>query len=171
MTSTCGTVHSYKNKRADEQVLGQQDPQPPFNTAVAEETISWPTGQWTVSPADDKTSMGPTPRFLTAAFHSHQPLHVCQVHILHNSQFLRLGVPVGSAVQNLPAMQKMRVWVLGREDPLERGMTTHSSFLAWRIPWTEESGGLQSMELQKSWTQLSNWTAATPQPVIGSQGL
>ena len=42
------------------------------------------------------------------------------------------------------------------EDPLEEGMATHSTILAWRIPWTEEPGGLQPMGLQKSWTQLSN---------------
>ena len=48
-----------------------------------------------------------------------------------------------------------RVSSMGPEDPLEKGMATHSSILAWRIPWTEEPGGLQSMEL-KSWTRLSN---------------
>ena len=45
---------------------------------------------------------------------------------------------------------------LGQEDPLEKDMATHSSILAWRIPWTEEPGGLQSMGSQKSWTQLSD---------------
>ena len=40
--------------------------------------------------------------------------------------------------------EETRVWSLGREDPLEEGMATHSSILAWRIPWTEETGGLQS---------------------------
>ena len=48
------------------------------------------------------------------------------------------------------------VWFLGREDPLEKEMTTHSSIFAWEIPWTEEPCRLQSMELQKSWTQLKN---------------
>ena len=43
---------------------------------------------------------------------------------------------------------------LGREDPLEEGVATHSSILAWRIPWTEELGRLQSMGSRKSWTQL-----------------
>ena len=43
----------------------------------------------------------------------------------------------------------MHVQSLGQEDPLEKGMATHSSILAWRIPWTEESGGLQSMGLQR----------------------
>ena len=42
-------------------------------------------------------------------------------------------------------MQEMQVWSLGQEDPLEEEMATHSSILAWRIPWTEEPGGLQSM--------------------------
>ena len=52
--------------------------------------------------------------------------------------------------KNLPAMQETCVQSLGREDPLEKGMTTHSSILAWRIPWTEEDvGGLQSMGLQR----------------------
>ena len=53
-------------------------------------------------------------------------------------------------------MQEAWVQSLGREDPLEEEMTTHSSILAWEIPRTEESGGLQSMRSQKSWTQLSN---------------
>ena len=55
-------------------------------------------------------------------------------------------------VKNLAAMQETWVPSLGREDPLEKGMAIHSSILAWRSPWTEEPGGLQSMELQKSWT-------------------
>jgi len=52
------------------------------------------------------------------------------------------GIPGGSAVKNLPAMQETRVQSLGREDPLEEGMATHSCILAWRIPQTEESGRL-----------------------------
>ena len=54
-------------------------------------------------------------------------------------------------VKNLPAIQVTWVRSLGWEDPLEKGMATYSSFLAWRIPWTEEPGGLQSMRSQ-SWT-------------------
>ena len=49
----------------------------------------------------------------------------------------------------LPAMQETWVRSLGQEDPLEKEMATHSSILAWRIPWTEEPGGLQSMGSQK----------------------
>ena len=56
-------------------------------------------------------------------------------------------------------MQETQDRSLGREDSLEEEMATHSSNLAWRIPWTEEPGGLQSMGLQKSQTQLSNQSA------------
>ena len=50
---------------------------------------------------------------------------------------------------NLPAMQEIGVQSLGQEDPLEEGMATHSSILAWRIPWIEQLGGLPSMGLQR----------------------
>ena len=50
--------------------------------------------------------------------------------------------------KNLPAMQETWVPSLGQEDPPEKGKAAHSSILAWRIPWTKESGGLQSMESQ-----------------------
>ena len=52
-------------------------------------------------------------------------------------------------VKNLPAVQETWVRSLGWEDPLEKGMATHSSILAWRIPWTEDPGKLQSMESQR----------------------
>ena len=52
---------------------------------------------------------------------------------------------VAHTVKNLPAMQETWVWPLGQEDPLEKEMVTHSSILAWTIPWTEEPGRLQSM--------------------------
>ena len=55
---------------------------------------------------------------------------------------------VAQTVKHLPTMQETRVQSLGREDPLEKEMATHSSILAWRIPWTEEPGGLQSMGSQ-----------------------
>ena len=58
-------------------------------------------------------------------------------------------------VKNLPAMQEMQVWSLGWEDALEKRMVTHASILAWRISWTEEPGGLQSMGSQ-SQTQLND---------------
>ena len=54
---------------------------------------------------------------------------------------------VAQMVKNLPAMQETWVQFLGRDDPLEKGMATYASILAWRIPWTKEPGGLQSMGL------------------------
>ena len=50
---------------------------------------------------------------------------------------------MAQAVKNLPAMQETQIQPLGQEDPLEKGMAIHSSILAWRIPWSEESGVLQ----------------------------
>ena len=65
----------------------------------------------------------------------------------------RMGFPGGSEVKNLPAsagVKDTRVQSLGKEDTLEEEMTTHSSILAWRIPWTKEPGGLQSMGSQRA---------------------
>ena len=56
---------------------------------------------------------------------------------------------VAQTVKNLPAVWETQVRFLGQEDPLEKEMATHSSIPAWRIPWTEEAGGLQSMGLQR----------------------
>ena len=56
---------------------------------------------------------------------------------------------VAQLVKNLPALQETRVRPLGWEDSLEKEMATHSSILAWELPWTEEPGGLQAIELQK----------------------
>ena len=60
-------------------------------------------------------------------------------------------------VKNLPAMCETQVHFLGWEDPLEKGLSTHSSILAWRIPWTEEAGGLQSMGSQR----VGHWVTKT----------
>ena len=59
---------------------------------------------------------------------------------------------VAQLVKNLPAVKETWVRSLGQEDALEKEMATHSSILAWRIPWTEEPGGLQSMGSQDSGT-------------------
>ena len=70
-----------------------------------------------------------------------------------------MGFPRGSAVKNLPAMQNTQVRSLGQEDLLEEGMATHSCIVAWRIPWTEEPGGLQSMGSQRvghNWNHLAH---------------
>ena len=60
-----------------------------------------------------------------------------------------MGFLKGSVVKNLPAMQESWIQFQGQEEPLEKGMATHSNILAWRIPWTEEPGGLWSMRLQR----------------------
>ena len=59
--------------------------------------------------------------------------------------------PGGSVVKSLPANVEMQVQSLGQEDHLEEEMATHSSILVWEIPWTEETGGLQSMASQRVW--------------------
>ena len=64
--------------------------------------------------------------------------------------FLLWASLVVQTVKNLPAVWKTRVQSLGREDPLQKGMATHSSILAWKIPCTEEPGQLQSMGLQRA---------------------
>ena len=65
---------------------------------------------------------------------------------------------VAQRIKRLPAMQEIQIRSLGWEDPLEKEMATHSSILAWRIPWTEEPGGLQSTGVTKSRTRLSDFT-------------
>ena len=69
---------------------------------------------------------------------------------------LKMVFPGGSAVKNLHAVQETTVRSLGQKDPLEKEMAIHSTILAWRIPCTEEPGGLQSMGSQKSWARLSD---------------
>ena len=67
-------------------------------------------------------------------------------------------------VKNLPATQETRVQFLNREYRLEKGMATHSSILAWRIPWTEEPGGLQSMGCKQS--DMTGMTAYSAVPLL-----
>ena len=80
------------------------------------------------------------------------------------------ALPGGSVVKNLPVVQKMQeilVRSLGHEEPLEEGIATHSSILAWRIPWREELGGLQSMGLQ--WVDMTEHSC-TQVPVRERKG-
>ena len=69
-----------------------------------------------------------------------------------------LACLVAKMVKNLPAMQETWVWSLGQEDPLEKGMATHSNILAWKITWTEKPGGLQSIGSQRV---RHDWAAST----------
>ena len=68
------------------------------------------------------------------------------------------GFPVAQMVKSLPAVQETQVQSLGQEDPLEEEMATHSSILAWKIPWMEEPGRLSVHGVAKSWTRLSDFT-------------
>ena len=72
-----------------------------------------------------------------------------------NTHFTSL---VNQTVKNLPEVQETWFWVLGQEDPLEKEMATHSSILAWGIPWTKEPGGLQSTGSQRV---RQNWVTST----------
>ena len=81
---------------------------------------------------------------------------VSKVQRLRNPGLELSSFPSGSAIKNLPAMKTTWIWSLGWEDPLEEGTATHSSILAWRIPWTEDPGGLKSTGSQ-SRTQLKRW--------------
>ena len=65
------------------------------------------------------------------------------------SSFYKDTNPEAQMVKKSPAVQETCLLSLGQEDPLEKGMATHSSILAWRMPWTEEPGGLQSMGSQR----------------------
>ena len=80
--------------------------------------------------------------------------------LLFTPSILPQGFPDSSVVKNPPAVQKTQVWSLGWEDPLEKGMTIHSSILAWRSLWTEKPGGLQSVGSQ-NWTRLSDYAQHT----------
>ena len=68
---------------------------------------------------------------------------------IYKVMYFSWGFPCGSVVKTLPAVQETRVRSLGGEDPLEEGIATYSSLLIWRIPWTEEPGGLQSIGLHR----------------------
>ena len=76
-------------------------------------------------------------------------LHELKLCCFGGAWFLTRASQVAQLVKNLPAMQETWVWSLGWEDPQEKGTATHSSILAWRIPWTEEPGRLQPMGLQR----------------------
>ena len=82
---------------------------------------------------------------------SHQVAKVLELQ-LQSFQWIFRPPLVAQMVKNPPAMREVWVRSLGQEDPLEKEMATHSSILAWRIPWTEELGGLQSNGVKKSQT-------------------
>ena len=77
------------------------------------------------------------------------PKSLCHVKFYIMKTTESLGFPGGSDDKASACKQETQVRSLGREDPLEKEIATHSSTLAWKIPWTEEPGGLQSMGLQR----------------------
>ena len=77
---------------------------------------------------------------------------------------------VAQMVKHLPTMLETQVQSLGWEDPLEKEVATHSSTLAWKIPWTEEHGRLQSMRSEKSRTQLNDFTLGVMRASLSKPG-
>ena len=102
--------------------------------------------------------------FLLTYFNVLLRMNILNIPILNMHQLvIKLGLSlVAQTVKNLPAMQKTWLWSLGGEDPLEKGMATYCSIPAWRIPWTEEPDGLQSMGSQRVG---HDWRANTTTPV------
>ena len=80
--------------------------------------------------------------------HTYTHMHTSVLHVCVCMSIMK-AIPRGSDIKNLPVVRKTQVRSLGQEDPLEKGMATHSSVIAWRIPWTAEPGGLQSMGSQR----------------------
>ena len=114
--------------------------------------ISWQIDGETVEPVTDFTNLGSK---ITVDGDCSSKIRRCLL--------CGRGFPGGSALKNLPAVQELQgtwVWSQGQEDPLEEGMTTHPTIHAWRISWTEEPGGLQSIGSQsQTWLkQLSTHT-------------
>ena len=81
----------------------------------------------------------------------------CLYGTLKDKSIVMDGLPSGSVVKNLPAVQETQVQSLGQEDPLEEGTATHSSVAAWWIPWSEEPGRLQSVGSQRVGYKWSGW--------------
>ena len=79
---------------------------------------------------------------------------VCVYTYTHIQTYVGIS-QVAQTTKNMPTIWETQVQFLAQEEPLKKGMGTHSSILAWRILWTEDTGRLQSMKSQNSWTQLS----------------
>ena len=97
---------------------------------------------------DDGNQQGQTPSFKMNNFWKYNVQHGDY----HREAllFTTLASLMAQTVKSLPPTQETQNHFLGREDPLEKGMATHSSILAWRTPWTEEPGGLQSIGSQRA---------------------
>ena len=82
--------------------------------------------------------------------HTHTQIYMDTKYLPKHTQIQYGGFPRSSVGKESACYAGGQVWFLGQDDPLEKGMATHSSILAWRIPWTEEPSGLQSMGSQES---------------------
>ena len=100
----------------------------------------------------------PPPKYSTLGSHGHSKIFLIWIVWLLSSFHHERASLVAQTVKCLPTVQETQVWSLGQEDPLEKETATHSSIHAWKIPWNEEPGGLQSMGSQ-SWTRLSDFTS------------
>ena len=85
---------------------------------------------------------------------------------INNLRYADNATLIAQMVKNLPVMRETHVWFMGQEDPLEKGMATHSSTLAWRIQWTKETGRLQSTGLQ---TVRHDWVTNTTTTMTDSK--
>ena len=97
-------------------------------------------------------------RKITLIFSKRIHFKLCGILKNYRKICINLGFPCGSTVKTPPAMQEICIQPLGREDPLEQGTATHSSVLAWRIPWTGEPGGPQAIGPQRvrhDWSDLA----------------
>ena len=96
------------------------------------------------------------PRYLVQHYPVSKRISLDKIYTYTGGLLSKMDSLVAQMVKNPPAMQDTWIQCLGQEDPLEKGMATYYSILAWRIPWTEEPGGLQSMGSQRSCTRLSD---------------
>ena len=101
-----------------------------------------------------KTSTFNVPATLLSTSDPLSPFILTEPHTLDVTAYNLGGFSGGSDSKESASVQETGVWSLGWEDPLEKGMATHSSILTWRTRWTEEPGGLQSIGSQKSQTRL-----------------
>ena len=129
-------------------ILGQEDPLEK-EMATRSSILAWEI-PWTEEPGGLQSMVS------QRVGHDWACPHISNA-IQYLSQGYFKGFPGGSDGKESAAMQETWVQFLGWEDPLEKGMATHYSILAWEIPWTEEPGGLQFMGSQKSWIWLSDW--------------
>ena len=122
------------------------------SSCLGTQDVTFPPMPWATVINDSQISLPPNPHVAPDSETALQEITTSELHVGMGklpSSNEENSLPGGSVVKNLPAKQEMQVQSLGWEDALEKEMATHSSILAWRIPWTEECGGLESMGSQR----------------------